>query len=72
MIDENDTDRILCLVSGVMYVSRDFFADLTTGRPRYELSYRGNLQQPVEFKIAIYRKIITYRTYRKTRHLSRY
>ena len=32
-------------------VSHDLFTDLTAGGPRFELSYRGNLQQPVEFKI---------------------
>ena len=31
------------------------------GRPRFKLSYRGNLQQPVELKI-VRTKIITYRT----------
>ena len=33
------------------HVSRDLFTDLTQGRPRFEFSYRGNLQQPVEFQI---------------------
>ena len=30
------------------------------GRPRFELPYRVNLQQSFEFKIVLYRKIITY------------
>ena len=32
-------------------VSRDLFTDLTAGEATVELSYRGNLQQPVQFKI---------------------
>ena len=32
-------------------VSRDLFNDLTAGGHGFELSYRGYLQQPVEFKI---------------------
>ena len=33
-------------------VSCDLFTDLTTGKARFELSYRVYLLQPVELKIA--------------------
>ena len=47
---------------------RDFVCHVTylpispQGRPRFEFSYRGNLQQPVESKIVRTKKIITCRT----------
>ena len=53
MSGEAETGRIFWLVldATFFFMSRDLFTDLTTGKPRFELSYRGNLQQPFEFKI---------------------
>ena len=50
----------------VAYFGRNFVFHLTylpispQGRPRFELSYRGNLQQSVEFKTVRTEKIIAY------------
>ena len=50
MYVENDTDRIFWLVSDALLCHVTSLSIPPHERP-YELSYRGNLQRPVEFKI---------------------
>ena len=50
---ENDRDRILWLVSVAIVCHATYLPTSSQGRPRYELSYRGNLRQPFEYKTVL-------------------
>ena len=57
----NDTDSILWLVSSAILCHMIYLPTSPQGRPLYELSYCGNLRQPVEIKILLTEKMITYK-----------
>ena len=52
MSGEDDTDRTLWLVfDAISWRHVTYLPISPQGRPWFELSYHGDLQQPVEFKI---------------------
>ena len=56
MSGKNDTDHIQWLVAYAILCHVTYLPISPKWKPWYELSYRGNLQQPVEFKIALTEK----------------